>query len=190
MDLVISAKRLDNDRIYGKCYGRGTSALGMISRSGKAQQDIQEEIDEELPDLVTAAPPPRTWASWLNIAEDQAMADLLRAGDLPLWKLARTVWARQGDHRALALAEQPLASEAPNLPCMATREALSTTTVDQCMLNPRDPETLLCYRKKTALDTNDEICASTPWECIRLLKELAASVDDTFVGLSVRVYGR
>ena len=91
VDLVISAKRLDNDRIYGKCYGRGTSALGMISRSGKAQQDIQEEIDEELPDLVTAAPPPRTWSSWLNIAEDQAMADLLRAGDLPLWKLARTL---------------------------------------------------------------------------------------------------
>ena len=128
-------------------------------RLPQVQREVDKVLREEEPDLLVQAPPCGPWSALQNLAPDQAAVAQKRQEHLPLWRGVRRHWDAQ--HRAgrLNLTEQPQASMARQMDLMTGRPGLCTAIVDQCRDGLKDPFSHLDYRKRTALDVNDPICA-------------------------------
>ena len=125
-------------------------------RRRSVQQACLSEIDLMEPDLVVLEPPCGPWCQLQSLNDPLKVAEK-QEEHRPLWHFTRRVWNAQDRRGGLVLTEQPHTSRALQLPEMRNRPHLCRAIRDQCQDGLRDPVSRRPYRKRTALDSNDEV---------------------------------
>ena len=125
-------------------------------RRRPVQQACLREIDLMEPDLVVLEPPCGPWCQLQSLNDPVKVAEK-QEEHRPLWTFTRRVWNAQDRRGGLVLTEQPHTSLALQLPEMQARPHLCRAIRDQCQDGLCDPVSRKPYRKRTALDSNDEV---------------------------------